>query len=83
MSDQEVCKCINNVLATMGPNMQMDGDGVELVKFQSGVAYLKFHHLRVISDRSESFRGGIEQAIKNEVPDVQEVVAVSDGDDFF
>ncbi len=84
MSDQDVFKCIDTVLATVRPNVQMDGGDVKLIKFRSGVAYVRFCGSCVgCPMATDTLKGTIEFALKQEIPDVQEVVAIEGDEEVF
>ena len=70
---------IDAVLDTVRPNIQMDGGDVQFVKFQDGAVYVRFQGACVGCPAAEiTLQMGIEQALKDEIPEVNEVVAVDD-----
>ena len=82
VSDQEMHRKIDAVLDTVRPNIQMDGGDVQFVKFQDGAVYVRFEGACVGCPAAEmTLQMGIEQALKQEIPEVNEVIAVDEGDD--
>jgi len=68
---------IESILDTIRPNIQMDGGDIELVKFQDGVVYIKFLGACVGCPASVyTLKMGVEQALKEQMPDVHEVVPI-------
>ena len=66
---------IREVLNKIRPYLINDGGDVELVKFENGIAYVKM--MGACADcmmLDYTLKDGIEQAIKEEVPEVKEVV---------
>ena len=78
LHDQAVHK-IEQVLDQVRPNIQMDGGDVEFVKFEDGIVYIRLMGACVGCPISVyTVKLGIEQALKDELSDVQEVVAVDE-----
>lgn len=82
VSDQEVAKRINSILAVLRPNVQMDGGDIELIKFQSGKAYIRMLGACIgCPMASFTVKAGIEQALKEQIPDVEEVIPIEGHDE--
>lgn len=70
---------IEDVLEQLRPNIQMDGGDIELVKFENGIVYIRFQGACVHCPISSmTLKMGIEESLKNAIPDVVEVIAVND-----
>lgn len=79
MTDVERYSTIESVLDQIRPNIQMDGGDVELVKFQDGIVYVRLTGACVGCPASiYTVKLGIEQSIKDVMPEVIEVVAVDE-----
>ena len=77
MSDQEMLQKIGNVLEEIRPNIQMDGGDVEFVKFEDGVVYIRMTGACVGCPAAiYTLKMGIEERIKEQVPEVLEVMAI-------
>jgi len=73
MSKELVEKALNNVR----PALQMDGGDVELVNYEDGVVYVKLLGACGGCPMSTmTLKLFIEERLKEEVPDVKEVVSV-------
>ena len=69
---------IENVLDTIRPNIQMDGGDVELVNYEDGIVYVRMTGACVGCPASIfTLKMGIEQALKEQIPDVLEVIPVN------
>ncbi len=81
MTDEERIRKIEQILEQIRPNIQMDGGDVHFVKFQDGVVYIRLTGACVGCPASEyTLKLGIEEAIKQEIPDVVEVMAVDENE---
>lgn len=80
MSYEETIDKIKEVIEQIRPNIQMDGGDIEFVRFDEGVVYVRFHGACVGCPASIfTLKGGIEEALKEQLSDVvHEVVAVED-----
>lgn len=82
MTNEERDQKIENILDTIRPNIQMDGGDIHFVKFQDGVVYVKLTGACIGCPASlYTLKLGVEQAIREEISDVIEVVAVDDDDE--
>ena len=78
MSDEYIIKQINDVLERLRPSIQMDGGDIELVSFKSGVVSVKLHGACVGCPLSfYTLKLGLEEQLKEQIPDIQEVVAIN------
>lgn len=81
MSDEEMLQIIAAVLDELRPNIQMDGGDIEFVKFQEGIVYIRFKGACIGCPMSiYTLKMGIEQALKDRIPEVIEVCSVDDTD---
>jgi len=79
MTDQEIQKKIDEVLDQIRPNIQMDGGDIEFVKFEDGVVFIRFKGACVGCPASTyTLKLGVEEALKEHISDVREVIAVED-----
>lgn len=79
MSDQQIICHIENALDQIRPNIQMDGGDVIFVEYKDNVAYIKMTGACVGCPASHyTLKMGIEEAIREHVPDILEVIAVQD-----
>lgn len=68
---------IEQVIAKLRPAIQMDGGDIELVKFEQDIVYVRLLGACVGCPVSQiHLKMGIEEAIKEQVPQVTEVVQV-------
>lgn len=83
MTYEESIDTIKDIIEQLRPNIQMDGGDVEFVRFDDGIVYVQFHGACVGCPASLfTLKGGIEEALKEQLSDiVQEVVAL-DQEDF-
>ncbi len=82
MTDEERIQKIEDVLEQLRPNIQMDGGDITFVKYIDGTVYVKLHGACVgclIS--SQTLKFGVEQALREAIPDVVEVLVVDQNDD--
>jgi len=77
MTHEECLRKIEQVFEQLRPNVQMDGGDIEFVKFEHGVVYVKMHGACVGCPASMyTLKLGFEEALKEQVPDVMEVVSI-------
>lgn len=77
LGDDSIRLKVEAVLDTIRPNIQMDGGDVEFVRFQDGIVYIKMLGACVGCPASIfTLKMGIEQALKEQIPDVLEVIPV-------
>jgi Fe-S cluster biogenesis protein NfuA len=77
MSDEEILHRISGVLEQIRPNIQMDGGDIEFVKFEDGVVYIRMSGACIGCPAAiYTLKMGIEERIKEQVPDVLEVMAI-------
>lgn len=82
MTDQEMRARIEQVLDEIRPNIQMDGGDVSFVKFEDGVVYVRLEGACVGCPASSyTLKLGIEEAIKQHIPEVVEVVSIDSHDE--
>lgn len=81
MTEADYYSTIESVLDQIRPNIQMDGGDVELVRFQDGIVYIRLMGACVGCPASMyTVKLGIEQSIKDVLPEVIEVVTVDEED---
>jgi Fe-S cluster biogenesis protein NfuA len=79
MTDQMLIDSIERVLDQLRPNIQMDGGDVQFIKFEDGIVYIKLKGACVGCPASMyTLKFGIEESIKQHVPEVVEVIALED-----
>lgn len=81
MSDEERIRKIEDVLEQLRPNIQMDGGDITFSKYIDGIVYVKLHGACIgclIS--SQTIKFGVEQALRDVIPDVIEVLIDRDDD---
>lgn len=79
MSDQQIIRHIESALDQIRPNIQMDGGDVVFVEYKDNVVYVKMTGACVGCPASSyTLKMGIEEAIREHVPDILEVIAVQD-----
>ncbi len=79
MTNEQVLKKIDQVLEDMRPNIQMDGGDIEFVSFIDGVVALKLQGACATCPLSlYTLKMGIEERLKEQIPDVVEVVSVDE-----
>ena len=77
MTSEQLLKKIDEVLQEMRPNIQMDGGDIEFVGFNDGVVSLRLHGACASCPLSlYTLKLGIEERLREQVPDVVEVIAV-------
>lgn len=83
MMYQESIDTIKDIIEQLRPNIQMDGGDVEFVRFDDGIVYVRFHGACVGCPASLfTLKGGIEEALKEQLSDVVQEVVALDQDDF-
>jgi Fe-S cluster biogenesis protein NfuA len=77
---QESIEKIKEVIEQLRPNIQMDGGDVEFVRFDDGIVYVRFHGACIGCPAAIfTLKGGIEEALKEQLSDVvREVLPVDD-----
>lgn len=81
MSDEERIRKIEDVLEQLRPNIQMDGGDITFSKYIDGTVYIRLHGACIgclIS--SQTIKFGVEQALREVIPDVVEVLVDRDND---
>ena len=82
MTYEESIDKIKEVIEQLRPNIQMDGGDVEFVRFDDGIVYVRFHGACVGCPASIfTLKGGIEEALKEQLYDVVQEVMLVDEDD--
>lgn len=78
MSDESFIAQIEAILDHVRPNLQMDGGDVEFVKYEDGIVYIRLTGACVGCPLSQyTLKLGIEEQIKEHLPEVIEVIAVN------
>lgn len=78
MSDEHILEKIESVLEQVRPNLQMDGGDVEFVKYEDGIVYIRLTGACVGCPMSQyTLKLGIEEQLKEQLPEVIEVIALS------
>jgi len=82
MSEEErtdMHKRINNVLAKIRPYLEADGGDISLIEVTDDfVVKVKLHGACDGCPFSfQTLKAGVEQALRKEIPDIQEVVAIN------
>jgi Fe-S cluster biogenesis protein NfuA len=79
MTHQELIEAINQVLTAVRPMIQMHNGDIEFVKFDAGVVYVRMHGACVgCPISSYTIKLGVEQALKEKIPGVLEVIALEE-----
>lgn len=79
MTDQKIIRQIEYALDQIRPNIQMDGGDIVFVKYEDSIVYIKMTGACVGCPASMyTLKMGIEETIKEHVPDVLEVIALQD-----
>ena len=77
MVDSSVLEKVKKVIEEIRPFVQMDGGDVELVGIEGKVVQLKLHGACTGCPSSQmTLKLGIQRRIQEEVPEIEEVVAV-------
>lgn len=81
MTEREILEKIETILDQVRPNIEMDGGDIRFVKFEDGVVYVRLHGACVGCPSSYyTLKLGIEEALKEHLSEVREVVAIQDED---
>ncbi len=81
MTDQGIIQQIEEVLEQIRPNIQMDGGEIEFVRYEDGIVYVRLLGACVGCPASMyTLKLGVEEALRERLADVREVVAVEDED---
>lgn len=76
---ENIEKRINEVLDKLKPYLMSDGGNLEFVKFENGIVYIKLLGACSHCSMMEiTLKEGIEEALINEIPEVQKVERVDD-----
>lgn len=68
---------IEQAIDQVRPTIQMDGGDLELVKYEDGIVYVRLHGACTTCPAAiYTLKLGVEAAIKELLPEVQEVVEV-------
>jgi Fe-S cluster biogenesis protein NfuA len=79
MTHEESLVAIDQVLIAVRPTIQMHGGDIEFVKFDAGIVYVKMHGACVgCPVSSYTIRLGVEEALKEKVPGVLQVVSLEE-----
>ncbi len=79
MTNEQELKKIEEVLEEMRPNIQMDGGDIEFVSYVDGVVGLRLKGACATCPISMyTLKMGIEERLKEYLPDVVEVISVED-----
>jgi len=79
MTNEQVLKKIDQVLEDMRPNIQMDGGDIEFVSFVDGIVSVKLLGACATCPLSlYTLKMGIEERLKEQIPDVVEVISVDE-----
>ena len=74
----EIIKKINDVLDELRPFLINDGGNIEFVKFEDGKVYVEMQGACAGCELIDlTLKNGVEEAIKAEIPEVKEVVNIS------
>ncbi len=70
---------ITQVLDSVRPYMQSHGGDVEFVRYENSTAYVKLHgSCNGCSQSAVTLRDGVEEALKHNIPEIQNVEVVAD-----
>ena len=79
MSNQELIEKINTALDQIRPFLKDDGGDIELVEVKNNIAKVKFlGACKSCNMNPSTLKGGVEEAIKKVVPEIQEVIAIEE-----
>lgn len=77
MASDSAHAIIESVLNQLRPMILNDGGNIEFVKYEENIVYVKLHGACVHCPVSMiTLKLGIEEALKVELPDLKEVVAI-------
>ena len=73
---------IISIIDKMKPFLISDGGNIEFIKYENNIVYVKLMGACANCNMSNiTLKDGIEQLIINEIPEVQEVINLTDNDD--
>lgn len=79
MSDITQEQCIIAALEELRPAIQMDGGDIQFVQYKDNIVYIRFKGACVGCPMSiYTLKMGIEQLLKDRIPDIIEVCSVDD-----
>jgi Fe-S cluster biogenesis protein NfuA len=79
MTDIQSIQIIEQVLEKLRPTIQMDGGNIEFAKFENNIVYVRLQGACTSCPMSMfTLKMGVEEAIKNELPQVTEVVSIDE-----
>ena len=68
---------IKEILDNLKPYLNMDGGDVEFIKYEDGVVYIKLSGACLNCEFQDyTIYDGIEEVLKNEIPEVKKVINV-------
>jgi Fe-S cluster biogenesis protein NfuA len=74
--EQQVFR-VQEVLEQIRPNIQMDGGDIQFVKLEEGVVYVRLEGACIGCPSSfYTLKMGVEEALREQLPDIYEVVPV-------
>jgi Fe-S cluster biogenesis protein NfuA len=77
MQHEQAISVIEKVLTQLRPMIHNDGGDIQLVKYENNIAYVKLLGACVQCPISQiTLKLGVEDALKLELPELKEVVAV-------
>lgn len=77
MNQANVFEAIEEILEKLRPTIMRDGGNIQLVRYENGVVYVRLMGACVNCPASLfTLKLGVEQAIKQHLPEVNEVVAL-------
>jgi Fe-S cluster biogenesis protein NfuA len=78
-SDIAIINRIQHIFDQIRLNVQMDGGDVDFVKFENGIVYIRLSGACVgCPSAFYTLKFGIEQTLKDAIPEVVEVVPISE-----
>ena len=81
MTDAEIIKLVKKTLKKVRPYLQADGGDVDFIKFEDGIVYVRLLGACIgCASSDETIKGGIEALLLEEVPGVNGVEQVEDGE---
>ena len=81
--EKDTIKKINKVLEKLRPFLESDGGDVEFIKYENNIVYLTLTGAcRDCGLIDDTLHNGIEEFLKEEIPEIKGVVNVIDGVDF-
>lgn len=77
MQHEQAIHIIEKVLTQLRPMIQSDGGDIQLIKYEDNVAYVRLLGACVQCPISQiTLKLGVEDALKQEIPELKEVVAI-------